>query len=53
MFYVIDLPIPADFFKNPELGAKIREALSGHGKMDNAALFATKLELKRICVYNW
>ena len=43
--HVIDLPIPADFFTMKELGEQIREAMSG--KMDNAAQFATKLELKR------
>ena len=46
---MIDLPIPEDFFLHKELGAKIRNALSGHGQMDNATLFATNLELKRMC----
>lgn len=45
--HVIDLPIPADFFTMKELGEQIREAMCGNGKMDNAAQFATKLELKR------
>lgn len=44
---MIDLPIPEDFFRHKELGEKIRSALSGHGQMDNATLFATNLELKR------
>lgn len=45
--HVIDLPIPEDFFTMKELGQRIREAMNGKGKMDNAAQFATKLELKR------
>ena len=47
VMHVIDLPIPSDFFTLKEVGAKIRDALSGKGHMDNAAQFATKLELKR------
>ena len=47
LYYVIDLPIPDTFFRYKELGDKIRNALSGHGQMDNASLFATNLELKR------
>lgn len=47
VMHVIDLPIPSDFFTLKEVGEKIRDALSGKGHMDNAAQFATKLELKR------
>ncbi|CBK23994.2 uncharacterized protein [Blastocystis hominis] len=46
LFYVIDLPIPADFFRAKELGERIRCALSGKGSMDNVTTFATRLELK-------
>ena len=47
LYHVIDLPIPANFYRNAELASQIRLALSGGGMMDNAAQFATKLELKR------
>lgn len=46
LFYVIDLPIPADFFRAKDLGERIRAALSGKGSMDNVTTFATRLELK-------
>ena len=48
LFYVIDLPIPADFFRAKELGERIRCALSGKGSMDNVTTFATRLELKGV-----
>ena len=46
LFYVIDLPIPPDFFRSKDLGERIRAALSGKGSMDNVTTFATRLELK-------
>lgn len=48
LFYFIDLPIPEDFFLYKELGEKIRVAMNGKGTMDNATIFATNLELKRM-----
>ena len=48
LFYIIDLPIPEDFFLYKELGEKIRVAMNGKGVMDNATIFATNLELKRM-----
>ena len=48
LFYIIDLPIPEDFFLYKELGEKIRVAMNGKGTMDNATIFATNLELKRM-----
>ena len=48
LFYIIDLPIPEDFFLYKELGEKIRDAMNGKGVMDNATIFATNLELKRM-----
>lgn len=46
MFYVIDLPIPSDFFRFKDLGERIRDALSGKGSMDNTTTLATRMELK-------
>ena len=48
LFYFIDLPIPDTFFLYKELGEKIRVAMNGKGTMDNATIFATNLELKRM-----
>ena len=48
VFHVIAIPIPEDFYRNQELKERIREALAGPGHMDNAAQFATRLELKRV-----
>ncbi|KNB44266.1 cyclic nucleotide-binding protein [Blastocystis sp. subtype 4] len=47
VFHVIAIPIPEDFYRNQELKERIREALAGSGHMDNAAQFATRLELKQ------
>ena len=48
VFHVVDIPIPAEFYRNEELATAIRKALSGEGRMDNAAQFAMRLELKRM-----
>lgn len=48
MFHVVDIPIPAEFYRNEELATAIRKALRGEGHMDNAAQFAMRLELKRM-----
>ena len=47
LYHVIDLPIPENFYRDANLAVQIRSALAGEGMMDNAAQFATKLELKR------
>lgn len=48
VFHVVDIPIPAEFYRNEELATAIRKALRGEGHMDNAAQFAMRLELKRM-----
>ena len=48
IYHVIDLPIPENFYRDANLASQIRSALAGESMMDNAAQFATKLELKRM-----
>lgn len=46
VFYMVDLPIPPSFFRDKPLSTLIDNALNAKGLMDNATLFATRLEME-------